>query len=680
MLTLWGGGCLRTPFYFFINGNWTLLSDQELAEFVKENRKLWARRIWHFQIAQLDPLPASKVFHPKFGLPVLNSYREHAPAWYWSNFPSNLVYPGKSMVDPKELKILAVDCGLDGNRWFAEIMHDLTEGANIGCKHPFRQPSVSTNAPSSYKFGPHVSDAIADWLKKGFAYGPVSLDEVPPGVKINGIMCKQKPNGSVRIILNLSSPLGASVNEGIDEKEFPATMSSTTKWIRVLNRAGRGCLMAKVDWSDAYKHLAVREQDLSLQWFSWLGMAFCELCLIFGSKSSVGLYDRLAKLVLSIVCKRSGMAPSMVCQHLDDCVAASPKGSDLIQRFDDSYASVAAQLGIKLAPRDDPEKAFGPSTVGVVFGVKYDTVLWTWEIPQEKLCRIMHNLQEAIDSVSISQGLMMSICGKILDVRPLVPDGRFHVNHIIRAAGVSQTKTDLCVISGPLRSQLIFWSLMLRTCSGVVGIPDPDARLPSWAWDVYTDASGGGLGPDGLRTGRGVGAVALGWWAYAPWSRMICIGPLMDDGRRLNRKMSALELIGPLLVISSGFLRCKGQPVRVWVDNAGSVGIWRKGYSTSCDLSTTIVKAIATIAAGLGCRIDIVKILRCSSPGADMADALSKADFSRFWSTNNSEDFGCPLSPGWIPVSLLSWLEAPSVDEALGSRILGEIGQHCLLL
>jgi len=221
---------------------------------------------------------------------------------------------------------------------------------------------------------------------------------------------------------------------------------------------------------------------------------------------------------------------------------------------------------------------------------------------------------------------------------------------------------------------------MLRTCSGVVGIPDPDARLPSWAWDVYTDASGGGLGPDGLRTGRGVGAVALGWWAYAPWSRMICIGPLMDDGRRLNRKMSALELIGPLLVISSGFLRCKGQPVRVWVDNAGSVGIWRKGYSTSCDLSTTIVKAIATIAAGLGCRIDIVKILRCSSPGADMADALSKADFSRFWSTNNSEDFGCPLSPGWIPVSLLSWLEAPSVDEALGSRILGEIGQHCLLL
>ena len=123
-------------------------------------------------------------------------------------------------------------------------MCDLTEGANIGCKHPFRQPTTSTKAPSSYKFGPHVSASIADWLKKGFAYGLVAVDEVPPGVKINGIMCKQKQNGSVRIILNLSSPIGASVNKGIYEQDFPATISSSTKWSRVLNSAGRGCLMA----------------------------------------------------------------------------------------------------------------------------------------------------------------------------------------------------------------------------------------------------------------------------------------------------------------------------------------------------------------------------------------------------------------------------------------------------
>ena len=45
-------------------------------------------------------------------------------------------------------------------------------------------------------------------------------------------MCKEKPNESVRVILNL---IGCAVNEGIDEKDFPATMSSTTKLLRVLN-------------------------------------------------------------------------------------------------------------------------------------------------------------------------------------------------------------------------------------------------------------------------------------------------------------------------------------------------------------------------------------------------------------------------------------------------------------
>ena len=40
-------------------------------------------------------------------------------------------------------------------------------------------------------------------------------------------------------------------------------------------------------------------------------------------------------------------------------------------------------------------------------------------------------------------------------------------------------------------------------------------------------------------------------------------------------------------------------------------GIWNKGYSNFCWLCTTIVKAISVVAAGLVCRVDIVKITRC---------------------------------------------------------------------
>ena len=343
----------------------------------------------------------------------------------------------------QRLEELALLNGFADRKLLVKICDDLRSGANIGCTGPFRQGSHSTNASSSLKYGEQVSDAIGDWIVKGYAYGPVDRAELPANAKVNGIMCRPKPNGAVRIILNLSAPIGSSVNEGIDEKEFPAVMSSTTKWLRVLTKAGRDCQFCKVDWSDAYKHVTVRLEDLDLQWFQWLGKYFCELCLIFGSKSSVGLYDRLAKLVLFIVCRESGMPLSMVCQHLDDCVAASSKDSHLLEGFDTTFSRVAHELGIRLAPRDNAEKTFGPSTAGVVFGVHYDSVSWTWAIPNEKLSRLLHMIQSALRSRMITQGDLMSLSGKITNVRPLVPQGKFHVDHILMSAAHSDDKSQL---------------------------------------------------------------------------------------------------------------------------------------------------------------------------------------------------------------------------------------------
>jgi hypothetical protein len=148
--------------------------------------------------------------------------------------------------------------------------------------------------------------------------------------------------------------------------DFPAVMSSTAKWLEVLERAGRGCLIMKMDWSDAYKHIRVREEDLNLQWFSWLGMYFMELCLIFGASSSVGNYDRAAKVVLDIVLQISIFPQQLVCQHLDDVYAAAPRGSPALAMFEATYRDVASQVGVRLAPTEDPDKAFSPCHAGTV--------------------------------------------------------------------------------------------------------------------------------------------------------------------------------------------------------------------------------------------------------------------------------------------------------------------------
>ena len=144
--------------------------------------------------------------------------------------------------------------------------------------------------------------------------------------------------------------------------------------------------------------------------------------------------------------------------------------------------------------------------------------------------------------------------------------------------------------------------------------------------------------------------------------------------------MSALELISPLLVVSSGFRWCTNNPVRIWVDNAGSVFIWRKGYSTTCFLSTTLVKAIAIVAAGIGCQVDLVKITRCSTPLADMADALSKCAFSRFWDLAKANSYLLEQAPAWIPPALVALVQNPVPDDDLGEKILNNLAAFTKVL
>ena len=323
-----------------------------------------------------------KKFTPKYpGIPILDDYRVAAPEAYWRLFPHNKKCPAESSVKHEKLKQLIDTLGVTEPDRADRVLERMRNGANIGCEGRYREPSRSKNSPDSYNHGPQISDAVAAWIDKGFAYGPVDGKEVPATAKISGIMTRVKPDSSVRIILNLSAPKGRSVNDGINAKKFPAVMSSTLAWLTVMNLAGRGCWLTKTDFADAYKHVVVRAADTDLQWFQWAGKYFKELCLIFGSASSAGIFDDLAKVILDLVCRGANFPAHMVCQHLDD-ICAADNNLARISKFDNTFKEFANFTGIKLAPRENPDKSFAPSKSGTVFGINYDTETWTWSIPQ----------------------------------------------------------------------------------------------------------------------------------------------------------------------------------------------------------------------------------------------------------------------------------------------------------
>jgi hypothetical protein len=65
--------------------------------------------------------------------------------------------------------------------------------------------------------------------------------------------------------------------------------------------------------------------------------------------------------------------------------------------------------------------------------------------------------------------------------------------------------------------------------------------------------------------GRGVGAVIpdLDRWGFLPWTRDLNARRLQCEGKKIARKMSALELLGPLLVLAAGARQLRGLELRI---------------------------------------------------------------------------------------------------------------------
>ena len=184
---------------------------------------------------------------------------------------------------------------------------------------------------------------------------------------------------------------------------------------------------------------------------------------------------------------------------------------------------------------------------------------------------------------------------------------------------------------------------------------------------AHTDAAGGSR----VHCGYGAGAV-LGeeWWCYLPWGDKINQGRLHSDNKRLDSKMSAWELIGPLLVLSAGVELVKGRSLVIPVDNQGSVSIFKKGWCTGCSLATILALAISEVAASIDCKLEIVKISRCSNVPASAADAISETEWARFWRLMP----GASAAPSVVPLALLSWVQDPVADRNLGQKILAQMG------
>jgi len=124
------------------------------------------------------------------------------------------------------------------------------------------------------------------------------------------------------LIVDLSSPHGHSVNDGIDPEAFNLQYVKVDDIIRMVSKHGRGALMAKFDVEAAYRNVPVHPHDRYLLGLKWRGQYYVDLVLPFGLRSAPFIFNSIADMVEWILINNYQV--SDLVHYLDDFITSCP--------------------------------------------------------------------------------------------------------------------------------------------------------------------------------------------------------------------------------------------------------------------------------------------------------------------------------------------------------------------
>ena len=250
------------------------------------------------------------------------------------------------------------------NEFCDYIVSGIREGFDLGVKGNLVSFS-SGNMKSANQHSDVVSKYIATETKAGRIKGPF---KTPPFSTFRcspiGVVPKKTP-GKFRMIMNLSSPTGSSINDAICKDDFSLNYVSVDKAIDYILNLGPGCLLSKVDIESAFRIVPVKNSQWNLLGFHWDNQYYFDTVLSMGGRSSPAIFNAISDAA-EWICTSNYQVDNLI-HLLDDFLAVE-------ERSKEGYAlsiilNVFRNLGIPV----NNEKVDGPATCLEFLGIILDT-------------------------------------------------------------------------------------------------------------------------------------------------------------------------------------------------------------------------------------------------------------------------------------------------------------------
>ena len=191
---------------------------------------------------------------------------------------------------------------MDGGVWEQELaghpdavlVKEILRGINTGFKVGYDQGRAPLRAQGrNMQSAAEHNKVVEDYLAEEVEAGRVVLAGTSQQAEALGIHCspfgvipKKNRPGKFRLILNLSAPEGASVNDGICKELATLSYVTLDEVAESAARLGNGALLAKMDIKQAYRQVPVHPKDRRLLGMLWNENVYIDTTLPFGLRSA----------------------------------------------------------------------------------------------------------------------------------------------------------------------------------------------------------------------------------------------------------------------------------------------------------------------------------------------------------------------------------------------------------
>ena len=329
-----------------------------------------------------------------------------------------------------------VPSGLNVTAWrhYLEDYHDkgVCEFIEFGwpVNYTGGTPLVSTenNHPSATRYPEDIAHYIRTELGHNALAGPFKAPSVPY-LHTSPLMTKPKKDSEHRrVIMDLSWPRGAAVNDGIQGQAYvegTATIRLPTVDYLVarLLELGEGAFMYKTDLARGYRQLRVDPGDWPLLGFRHNGDYYMDICPPFGLKTSALCMQRTSEAI-TYIHGREGFYSR---PYLDDFGGAE-KTAALAGRALHTLQRVMRELGVVEAEH----KICEPAQVMIWLGILFDSKTMKISIPPDKLREIMDMVATWEGRRRATQRELQSLMGSLQFVASVSPTTRIFTNRILQ--------------------------------------------------------------------------------------------------------------------------------------------------------------------------------------------------------------------------------------------------------